>query len=70
LQRRRLVENSFSKNHIASFFNLSLAVEKQMNSFLCCQFEEVIQAVVNETQQSLQNEVDVFAELREWKNRF
>lgn len=42
--------------------------ELNTNPFLRCSYPEVIASVSAYAQQPLQNEVDVFAHLREWKN--
>jgi hydroxyacylglutathione hydrolase len=44
--------------------------EKLLNPFLRCKEESIIKAVENYAQKKLNNPVDVFAKLREWKNHF
>jgi len=47
-----------------------LREEKQYNPFLRCDQKTVIQAVENYCQRSLPSPLDVFTELRQWKNNF
>lgn len=48
----------------------TLALEKTINPFLRCEHQPIINSVQNYSQQLLQNSVDIFAVLREWKNKF
>lgn len=45
-----------------------LSIEKQLNPFLRCDQIAIVHAVQDYCHQSLNNTVDVFAKLREWKN--
>lgn len=47
-----------------------LTEETKMNPFLRCQEPSVISAAESYANQKLKNEADVFAVLREWKNKF
>lgn len=47
-----------------------LGDEKMLNPFLRCEQPSIIQAVTKYANQSLNNPVEVFAHLREWKNQF
>ncbi|MBY0474556.1 MAG: hydroxyacylglutathione hydrolase [Nitrosomonas sp.] len=48
----------------------TLALEKAINPFLRCEHQSIINSAQNYSKQQLQNPVDVFAVLREWKNKF
>lgn len=48
----------------------TLSEERQMNPFLRCLESDVIQAAELHAHKKLTNPVDVFAELRNWKNSF
>lgn len=49
---------------------VSLALELQTNPFLRCESSAVINAVQTHCQKELTDPVQIFAELREWKNNF
>jgi hydroxyacylglutathione hydrolase len=48
----------------------TLKLEKSTNPFLRCDQSSVIEAVSHHAGKKLNSEVDVFAQLREWKNSF
>jgi len=48
----------------------TLALEKAINPFLRCENQSIINSAQNYSKQQLQNPVEVFAVLREWKNKF
>src|SRR3990167_822532 len=48
----------------------TLKLEKDTNPFLRCQYQSVIDSVSRQSGKLCKTEVDVFYELREWKNRF
>lgn len=48
----------------------TLAEEKKMNPFLRCHIPEVIRSVEKYAGKKLENAVDVFTQLRVWKNNF
>lgn len=48
----------------------TLLDEKQMNPFLRCDNLDVIESVENHCEKNLKTPVEVFTELREWKNQF
>ena len=47
-----------------------LKLEKDTNPFLRCDSDEIIQTVSHHANKKLNNEVDIFHEMREWKNKF
>ncbi|MCB1936209.1 MAG: hydroxyacylglutathione hydrolase [Nitrosomonas sp.] len=47
-----------------------IATEKACNPFLRCQYPEIINSVKQHTGKTLSEPVEVFTELREWKNVF
>lgn len=47
-----------------------LVVEKRTNPFLRCRKKGIIESVQQHCEKILQNPVDVFYELREWKNQY
>lgn len=49
---------------------VSIAIEKQTNPFLRCAVKSVISSVEAHINRKLERAVDVFRELREWKNKF
>lgn len=48
----------------------TMAEENKLNPFLRCNDPDIIQAVEKYTKQTLSTPVEVFANLREWKNQF
>ena len=48
----------------------TLQLEKDTNPFLRCDSDEIIQTVSHHANKKLNNEVDIFHEMREWKNKF
>jgi len=47
-----------------------LSIEKATNPFLRCDIPQIIQQVEQHTKRSLKNPIEVFSELRKWKNNF
>ena len=48
----------------------TIGIEKETNPFLRCHNPEIIRSVCNYANKSLSDPVDVFTELRRWKNTF
>jgi hydroxyacylglutathione hydrolase len=67
-QRIKLTENLRSNNHPS--LPSTIELEKKTNPFLRCMHKSVILSVENYINKKLTNTVDVFHELREWKNNF
>jgi hydroxyacylglutathione hydrolase len=47
-----------------------MSEEKEMNPFLRCQKESVVQAVQTYTKKTIVKPEEIFQCLREWKNKF
>lgn len=68
--KKRLVEVEALRKENKPTLPTTLALEKATNPFLRCDQPEIIDTVSKQAGYAITNVMDVFAYLREWKNRF
>lgn len=68
--QKRIQETQRLRDRSKPSIPSTMQLEKNTNPFLRCTEKEIIQSVEIHANKKLLNEVDVFAELRAWKNNF
>ncbi len=70
LKFAKVVEPSNPNFHLQTHTPSTIKVEKLTNPFLRCHIPEIKASVENYCGKNLSSAIEVFAEMREWKNRF